>query len=182
MQHPVILERFVSTVNGNIKYHHVVDIIHIKLCRRNELHLLHLATYNYSGLFDWHKQALGWLACHDILYKQIRHAVTDKCHNYSTYDITMTCSSKICPWLKFPKSHYAACLSKFTRHLQYVRWTRALGPINLVQYLPKMCPSWWRHQMETFSALLAICAGNSPHKDHWRGALMFSLMCAWING
>ena len=28
------------------------------------------------------------------------------------------------------------------------------------------CPcvyvSWWRHQMETFSALLAICAGNSP--------------------
>ena len=24
-----------------------------------------------------------------------------------------------------------------------------------------MC-AWWRHQMETFSALLAICAGNSP--------------------
>ena len=22
--------------------------------------------------------------------------------------------------------------------------------------------SWWRHQMETYSALLAICAGNSP--------------------
>ena len=22
--------------------------------------------------------------------------------------------------------------------------------------------SWWRHQMESFSALLAICAGNSP--------------------
>ena len=24
------------------------------------------------------------------------------------------------------------------------------------------CRSWWRHQMETFSALQAICAGNSP--------------------
>ena len=24
------------------------------------------------------------------------------------------------------------------------------------------CWSWWRHQMETFSALLAICAGNPP--------------------
>ena len=23
-------------------------------------------------------------------------------------------------------------------------------------------PTWWRHQMETFFALLAICAGNSP--------------------
>ena len=25
-----------------------------------------------------------------------------------------------------------------------------------------ICHSWWRHQMETFSALLAICVGNSP--------------------
>ena len=43
--------------------------------------------------------------------------------------------------------------------------------------------SWWRHQMETFSALLALCAGNSPvpvispHKGQWRGVLMFSLIC-----
>ena len=25
-----------------------------------------------------------------------------------------------------------------------------------------MLSTWWRHQMETFSALLALCAGNSP--------------------
>ena len=40
--------------------------------------------------------------------------------------------------------------------------------------------------METFSTLLAICAGNSPvnstHKGQWRGALRFSLICAWMNG
>ena len=24
------------------------------------------------------------------------------------------------------------------------------------------CSAWWRHQMETSSALLALCAGNSP--------------------
>ena len=49
--------------------------------------------------------------------------------------------------------------------------------------------TWWRQQMETFSALLALCAGNSPvpgefptHKVQWRGALMFSLISAWING
>ena len=47
--------------------------------------------------------------------------------------------------------------------------------------------AWWRHQMETFSALLALCVGNSPvpvnspHKGQWRGALMFSLISAWIN-
>ena len=28
--------------------------------------------------------------------------------------------------------------------------------------MPRHLISWWRHQMETFSALLAICAGNSP--------------------
>ena len=27
--------------------------------------------------------------------------------------------------------------------------------------------SWWRHQMETFSVLLAICAGNSPVSDEF---------------
>ena len=27
--------------------------------------------------------------------------------------------------------------------------------------------AWWRHQMETFSALLAICAGNSPVADEF---------------
>ena len=42
--------------------------------------------------------------------------------------------------------------------------------------------------MATFSALLALCAGihwlpvNSPHKGQWRGALMLSLICAWISG
>ena len=41
--------------------------------------------------------------------------------------------------------------------------------------------------METFSALLALCAGNSPapvnspHKGQWRRALMFYFICAWIN-
>ena len=36
--------------------------------------------------------------------------------------------------------------------------------------------------METFAALLAICAGNSPDKGQWRGALMLSLILACING
>ena len=41
--------------------------------------------------------------------------------------------------------------------------------------------------MEAFSALLAICAVNSPvtgelpHKGQWLGALMFSSICVWIN-
>ena len=54
--------------------------------------------------------------------------------------------------------------------------------------------AWWRHQMETFSALLAICAGNSPVTGEFHAQrpvtrifdffsdLMFSLICAWIKG
>ena len=48
--------------------------------------------------------------------------------------------------------------------------------------------SSWRHPMKTFSAVPAICAGNSPVtgefpvQSQWRGDLMFSLICAWING
>ena len=51
------------------------------------------------------------------------------------------------------------------------------------QYIP-----WWRHQMKTFSALLALCEGNPPvtggfpYKSQRRGALIFSLICAWTNG
>ena len=46
--------------------------------------------------------------------------------------------------------------------------------------------TWWRHQIETFSALLALCVGNSlvnsPHNGQCHGASMFSLICAWTNG
>ena len=47
--------------------------------------------------------------------------------------------------------------------------------------------SWWRYQMETCSV---VKRGNmfhrspmdSPHKGKWRGAFIFSLICAWTNG
>ena len=33
----------------------------------------------------------------------------------------------------------------------------------------KTLSTWWRHQMKTFSALLAICAGNSPVTGEFPG-------------
>ena len=48
--------------------------------------------------------------------------------------------------------------------------------------------TWWRHQVETFPRYWSFVWGihwspvNSPHKGQWRGALMFSLICAWTNG
>ena len=46
---------------------------------------------------------------------------------------------------------------------------------------------WWRHQMEPFPHYWPFVREirrppvNSPHKGQWRGALMFSLICAWTN-
>ena len=73
--------------------------------------------------------------------------------------------------------------------------TREMFPFDDVIMKWQLCccwwynVSWWRHQMETFSAWLVLCAGNSPvpvnspHKGQWRGALMFSLICmnGWVN-
>ena len=51
----------------------------------------------------------------------------------------------------------------------------------------RVVSTWWRHQMKTFSALLALCAGNSPvigeFPTQWPVTRSFavSLNCAWIN-
>ena len=53
---------------------------------------------------------------------------------------------------------------------------------NVGKYIPHDDVINWKN-----SALLTICAGNSrvtgefPLKGEWRGALMFSLICTWIN-
>ena len=40
-------------------------------------------------------------------------------------------------------------------------WRNNWRPISKhIKYTAK--EPWWRHQMETFSSLLAFCAGNSP--------------------
>ena len=76
--------------------------------------------------------------------------------------------------------HQSAVLSTFQFHpttinfyyhdlhvntFMYTFWDWMCWPVlnkdcNIVT--PDHAMSWWRHEMETFSALLAICAGNSP--------------------
>ena len=50
------------------------------------------------------------------------------------------------------------------------------------------CVSWWRHQWKHFPRYWPLVRWihrspvNSQHKGQWRVALMFSLICSWING
>ena len=87
------------------------------------------------------------------------------------------------PWMKFRRHrHQCPSLLWYTISVRISSWfVTSFISDTFMRF------SWWRHQMETFSALLALCAGNSPvpvnspHKGQWRGALMFSLICTWIN-
>ena len=82
-------------------------------------------------------------------------------------------------------SHFKTVVLELMLWITFRRTSREVD----LRWMPRnTVDSLWRHQMETFSALLAICAGNSPlpvnspHKGQWRGALMFTLICAPING
>ena len=77
---------------------------------------------------------------------------------------------------------------RITLKFQLIYKYFSTGVYHIIRHQPAhYYISWWRHQMETFSSLLALCAGNSPvpvnspHKGQWRGVLMFSLICIRIN-
>ena len=40
----------------------------------------------------------------------------------------------------------------------------------------------WKHFPHNWPFFVGKSPVNSPHKGQWRGALIFSLICAWING
>ena len=60
-------------------------------------------------------------------------------------------------------------LSRFYLFVSYIHRRKFISDISspspvtpcCAGYILEIC-AWWCHQMETFSALLAICAGNSP--------------------
>ena len=86
------------------------------------------------------------------------------CKQYNSYAwVNMLCSAII-------TRTWQSCFSEF------------------VEFVTKLNIPWWRHQMETFPRYWPFVRGipraavNSPHKGQWRGALIFSVICVWING
>ena len=62
------------------------------------------------------------------------------------------------------------------------KWNHSLqNPKNYTKCIMNIRGTWWRHQMETFVREIHRSPVNFPHKGQWRGALMFSLIYAWIN-
>ena len=66
--------------------------------------------------------------------------------------------------IKFLIHQHALCIITMEFHVWKQRKIKAKTSVD--DYIKWICChilwAWWRHQMETFSALLALCAGNSP--------------------
>ena len=112
----------------------------------------------------------------DFFYSVITFSYT-KCfvHSY-TVDVVCTLSywnSQVyeCPWWIWAYTNPAWCLIHrciviclfCSRRLRmYYSMMTILWRDRIIIHGFKAIITWWRHQMETFSALLALCAGNSP--------------------
>ena len=90
---------------------------------------------------------------------------------YDTTDNVISVSDKDPQWstLRLSFTHYVVDMSArsyvhtHTAHDDVIKW--------------KHFPRYW-----PFVRGIHRSPVNSPHKGQWRGALMFSLICAWING
>ena len=81
----------------------------------------------------------------------------------------------------------SAFMKNKTRSSYFARISTAIVSVYCILNIPDSSPviqslSWWRIKWKKLSALLALCAENSPVKGQWHGALVFSLICAWISG
>ena len=83
--------------------------------------------------------------------------------------------------------HHA--LKRKCRHFDEILITGCTGSCHFDNF---QCSQWWKfHQNEDISVSVHYHDGvikwkhlrvTGPFKSQWRGALMFSLICAWING
>ena len=170
----------------------------------------------YLNVFFFHKaitiveaiKSFPWLNCtKDEFYLNRQRSITGKYYNFQKH-IATDISSKLrrIYWGDFSSIHWHPNLLKFkcnvtmrsqsydVLHITYITYA---GDGIFNQYMSlNICmlgclkgSPWWRHQMETFSALLVICAEFTGHrwiphtiKSQWRGTLMFALICTSING
>ena len=66
-------------------------------------------------------------------------------------------------WFYLPFGWYSKSIKKFP----FSVISRTAKPAKEKYMWRKHQHTWWRHQMETFSVVLALCAGNSPDNSEF---------------
>ena len=60
------------------------------------------------------------------------------------------------------RSYFQLLRRSYNKHIFGVVDVKSHCMYYIISLCQQFCVSWWRHQMETYSALLALRAGNSP--------------------
>ena len=116
--------------------------------------------------------------------------------------VTPTTHDNVGTWKSFPhyRAHLVRLLETYNHVWNYKYLVEKIAMITKDDNLNSVFPdsnvqicmgndivSWWRHQMEPFPVLLALCEDNPPvtdgflTKSQWRRASMCSLICARTN-
>ena len=96
------------------------------------------------------------------------------------------------------KTSYYLDINLYPKHTKHDQWLASTWLINLLRFygvihLDKYCPCKgflhddvikWKHfpRYWPFVRIIHRSPVNSPHKGQWRGVVIFSLICVWING
>ena len=149
--------------------------------------MLRMAWAVYSRNYDIFHVILQDVSIYTAVYWHAKITCTK--HNFDTHQSETDLAGVAGP----DYGLWQPCSSWNLNRLGYVVYTRPSSQ----RCVPTSVDRWWvsvgywspmmTSSKGSFSALLALCVGihrslvNSPHKGQWRGALMFSLICAWIN-
>ena len=124
------------------------------ICTHHKLH----NNNETNAWFSWNVYALS-----DRIWcnKHFRHTTTEKYDNngkggYFRFDDDNNMSYR---YITLAIDMYCLIIHRFG---QSVTMIVVVTMDNLMPESSVLKITWWRHQMETFSALLAICTGNSP--------------------
>ena len=89
-----------------------------------------------------------------------------------------------CCWFETPPcSLWRQCnVINQTKNTPYLSLTGELWSVFCGQFHDDVIK--WKHFLRYWPFVWGIhrSTANSPHKGQWRGALIFSLICVWING
>ena len=118
--------------------------------------------YNISPLIT----RMRWSSILDCVVCCSTHRTRWNSTRRNIYEISCqfpTCKCEIALLVNGTVSEYAYRDPSRSKHDDVIKW--------------KLFPCYW-----PFVRGIHRSTVNSPHKGQWRGALIFSLMCVWING
>ena len=169
------------------------------LLHRRELYLWQKNAFGLEGVFYWAtKSAIsvkkGGFFSSKILEKGVFFKLEYECGKRFAWEWGLSLNSSLNLLIR------SRILAVMNRNCWYCvkievnhNWVCVVGcwhqqPCVLTRLWQRGVATWRRHQMETFSVLLALCAGKSlftgefPSQRPVTRSFDFSFICAWLNG